>query len=37
VPTCQGSGRPPRYEPMTYRASRDWYYAPPEKAAAKSK
>jgi isopenicillin N synthase-like dioxygenase len=35
VPTCQGPGRPPRYEPMTYRASRDWYYAPPEKAAVK--
>ena len=35
VPTCQGPGRPPRYEPVTYRASRDWYYAPPEKAAAR--
>lgn len=33
--TCQGPGRPPRYEPISYRASRDWYYAPPEKAAAK--
>jgi isopenicillin N synthase-like dioxygenase len=35
VPTCRGPGRPPRYEPMTYRDSRDWYYAPPEKAAVK--
>jgi isopenicillin N synthase-like dioxygenase len=35
VPTCQGPGRPPRYEPMTYSASRDWYYAPPENAAVK--
>ncbi|HEY7302371.1 MAG TPA: 2OG-Fe(II) oxygenase family protein [Xanthobacteraceae bacterium] len=34
VPSCQGPGRPPRYEPITYRASRDWYYAPPEKAVA---
>ncbi|MBV8165409.1 MAG: isopenicillin N synthase family oxygenase [Alphaproteobacteria bacterium] len=32
VPTCQGPARPPCYEPITYRASRDWYYAPPEKA-----
>ncbi|HEX9465598.1 MAG TPA: 2-oxoglutarate and iron-dependent oxygenase domain-containing protein [Alphaproteobacteria bacterium] len=30
LPTCQGPDRPPRYEPMTYRASRDWYYAPPK-------
>jgi isopenicillin N synthase-like dioxygenase len=29
VPTCQGPGRPPHYEPITYAASRDWYYAPP--------
>jgi isopenicillin N synthase-like dioxygenase len=29
VPTCQGPGRPPRYETITYMASRDWYYAPP--------
>lgn len=35
VPTCQEPGRPPRYEPITYRASRDWYYAPPEKAAGR--
>jgi isopenicillin N synthase-like dioxygenase len=35
VPTCQGPGRPPRYEPMTYLASRNWYYAPSEKAAVK--
>jgi isopenicillin N synthase-like dioxygenase len=35
VPTCQGPGRPPQYEPITYRASRDWYYAPPEKPAVK--
>jgi isopenicillin N synthase-like dioxygenase len=34
VPTCQGPSRPPRYEPMTYRAARDWYYAPPTQAAA---
>jgi isopenicillin N synthase-like dioxygenase len=33
VPTCQGPGRPPRYEPISYGASRNWYYAPPEKAA----
>jgi isopenicillin N synthase-like dioxygenase len=32
VPTCKGPDRPPRYEPITYRASRDWYYAPPENA-----
>ncbi len=35
VPTCWGPNRPKHYEPMTYRASRDWYYAPPEKAAAR--
>lgn len=35
VRTCQGPGRPPRYEPITYRASRDWYYAPSEKPAVK--
>jgi isopenicillin N synthase-like dioxygenase len=35
LPTCRGPGRPPRYEPITYRASRDWYYAPPENAAVK--
>jgi isopenicillin N synthase-like dioxygenase len=35
VPTCQGPGRPPRYESITYGASRDWYYAPSEKPAAK--
>ena len=26
VPTCQTPANPPRYEPMTYRASRKWYY-----------
>ena len=26
VPTCQGPSNPPRYEPVTYRASRKWYY-----------
>jgi len=26
VPTCQGALNPPRYEPITYRASRKWYY-----------
>jgi isopenicillin N synthase-like dioxygenase len=26
VPTCQGPQNPPRYEPITYRASRKWYY-----------
>jgi isopenicillin N synthase-like dioxygenase len=26
VPTCQGPSNPPRYEPITYRASRKWYY-----------
>jgi isopenicillin N synthase-like dioxygenase len=30
VPTCWGAERPKRYEPVTYRESRDWYYAPPE-------
>ncbi len=35
VPTCQGPDRPPHYEPITYGASRDWYYAPPEKSAVK--
>jgi isopenicillin N synthase-like dioxygenase len=35
VPTCQGSGRPLRYEPITYSASRDWYYAPSEKPVVK--
>jgi isopenicillin N synthase-like dioxygenase len=34
VPTCRGPGRPPRYEPITYRAARDWYYAPPAPTAA---
>ena len=35
VPTCHGPGRPPQYEPITYGASRDWYYAPSEKPAVK--
>jgi len=26
LPTCQSPERPPRYEPMTYRALRQWYY-----------
>jgi len=26
VPTCQGPSNPPRYESMTYRDSRKWYY-----------
>jgi isopenicillin N synthase-like dioxygenase len=26
VPTCQGAQNPPRYEPITYRDSRKWYY-----------
>jgi isopenicillin N synthase-like dioxygenase len=26
VPTCQGPLNPSRYEPITYRASRKWYY-----------
>jgi len=26
VPTCQGPLNPPRYEPITYRDSRKWYY-----------
>lgn len=26
LPTCQGPSNPPRYEPITYRASRKWYY-----------
>jgi isopenicillin N synthase-like dioxygenase len=28
LPTCQGPGRPPRWEPATYRDLRDWYYGP---------
>jgi isopenicillin N synthase-like dioxygenase len=35
VPTCQGHGRPPQYETITYSASRDWYYAPAEKPPVK--
>jgi len=27
LPTCQGADRPPRYEPITYLALRQWYYA----------
>ncbi len=27
LPTCQGPDRPPRYEPITYLALRQWYYA----------
>jgi isopenicillin N synthase-like dioxygenase len=26
LPTCQSSERPPRYDPITYRELRDWYY-----------
>ena len=26
LPTCQGAGRPPRYEPITYVQLREWYY-----------
>ena len=28
LPTCQGSGRPPHYEPITYLKLREWYYGP---------
>jgi isopenicillin N synthase-like dioxygenase len=28
LPTCQGPGRPPQYEPITYKKLREWYYAP---------
>jgi isopenicillin N synthase-like dioxygenase len=28
LPTCQGPQRPPRYEPITYAALREWYYSP---------
>ena len=28
VPTCQGPGRPPLYQPMTYLQLREWYYGP---------
>jgi isopenicillin N synthase-like dioxygenase len=28
LPTCQGPGRPPLYDPMTYKQLREWYYAP---------
>ena len=27
LPTCQDPDRPPRYEPITYLALRQWYYA----------
>ena len=27
LPTCQGPGRPPLYEPITYHDLRKWYYA----------
>lgn len=27
LPTCQGPDRPPLYEPITYRALRQWYYS----------
>jgi isopenicillin N synthase-like dioxygenase len=27
LPTCQGPDRPARYEPITYRDLRDWYYS----------
>jgi len=26
LPTCQGPDRPPKYEPISYRALRQWYY-----------
>jgi isopenicillin N synthase-like dioxygenase len=26
LPTCQGPDHPPQYEPVTYRALRQWYY-----------
>jgi isopenicillin N synthase-like dioxygenase len=26
IPTCQSPGRPARYEPITYRKLREWYY-----------
>jgi isopenicillin N synthase-like dioxygenase len=28
LPTCQGPGRPPLYEPITYLQLREWYYGP---------
>jgi isopenicillin N synthase-like dioxygenase len=28
LPTCQGPGRPPLYEPITYLGLREWYYGP---------
>jgi isopenicillin N synthase-like dioxygenase len=28
LPTCQGPGRPPLYEPITYAKLREWYYGP---------
>jgi isopenicillin N synthase-like dioxygenase len=28
LPTCQGSRRPARYEPITYVKLREWYYGP---------
>jgi hypothetical protein len=34
LPTCQGPGRPPLYEPMTYLALREWYYGPRKGADA---
>jgi len=27
LPTCQGPGNPPKYQPVTYRDMRNWYYA----------
>jgi hypothetical protein len=26
IPTCQSPERPARYEPITYRKLREWYY-----------
>jgi isopenicillin N synthase-like dioxygenase len=28
LPTCQGPGRPPLYEPISYLKLREWYYGP---------
>ncbi len=34
LPTCQGPGRPPLYQPMTYLQLREWYYGPRKNAEA---
>ena len=33
LPSCQGPGRPPLYQPITYLDLREWYYGPRSKGA----